>query len=337
MNAGTPESLNTSPLMSAHLNIDASTFAATYGITLGTGAEAESATATTTVAINELLDSATAAVNAVAPIHHAELRTQVDGEGPASLTLTAATIATPATLTVISSEVTEAPNTRCRFSIQAHGDLDFADSAGVQSSVGAEPTISDLEITSVAYSIAESVRRSVTIENKVLVGSAGTPAALDAVLEGLLSELARDEEKLIGLIARSGLETHLWEEVRALYGYEEKAPSVTGLAQALFWGTYLMELDEPSALTQEALVLMGRWRHDTRSDWRSQVVRAAWDRESLSKTMTRSVSPPARIDWTRRSVSSTWSRIGTAAIRNRPSTVTPAAPPSARPAGRGPS
>jgi hypothetical protein len=163
--------------MSAHLNIDASTFAATYGITLGTGAEAESATATTTVAINELLDSATAAINAVAPIHHAERRTQVDGAGPASLTLTAATIATPATLTVISSEVTEAPNTRCRFSIQAHGDLDFADSAGVQSSVGAEPTISDLEITSVAYSIAESVRRSVTIENKVLVGSDGTPAA----------------------------------------------------------------------------------------------------------------------------------------------------------------
>lgn len=110
----------------------------------------------------------------------------------------------------------------------------------------------------------EETDNAARIRMKMIAVCAGTPAALDAVLEALLAELARDEEKLIGLIARSGLEAHLWDEVRALYGYEEKAPSVTGLAQALFWGTYLMELDEPSALTQEALVLMGRWRHDTR-------------------------------------------------------------------------
>ena len=76
--------------MATHINITADTFAATYGITLGTGAEAESATATTTVAINELMDSATAEVIAAAPINHAEKQTQVDGEGPASLSLTAA-------------------------------------------------------------------------------------------------------------------------------------------------------------------------------------------------------------------------------------------------------
>lgn len=163
--------------MATHINIDASTFAANYGITLGTGAEAESATATTTVAINELIDSATAAVNTAAPIHHAEKRTQVDGEGPATLSLTAATVGTPSTLTVISKEVTEQPNGRCRFSVQAHGDLAFTDSVGTPSDVGAEPTISDLVITSVEYAIAESVRRSVTIENKVLVGTDGEPAA----------------------------------------------------------------------------------------------------------------------------------------------------------------
>lgn len=162
--------------MATHINILADTFAANYGISLGSGAEAESATATTTVAINELIDSATAEVIAAAPINHAEKRTQVDGEGPATLTLTAATVGTPATLTIISKEVTEAPNSRCRFSVQAHGDLAFADSSDTPADVGAEPTISDLEITSVAYSIVESVRRSVTIENKVLVGSDGTPA-----------------------------------------------------------------------------------------------------------------------------------------------------------------
>lgn len=102
------------------------------------------------------------------------------------------------------------------------------------------------------------------IRLKMIAVCVGVPAALDAVLQALLAEHARDEDKLIGLIARSGLEQHLWEEVHALYGYEEKAPSIEGFVQALFWGTYMMELDEPSLLTQEALVLMGRWRHDTR-------------------------------------------------------------------------
>lgn len=102
------------------------------------------------------------------------------------------------------------------------------------------------------------------IRLKMIAVCAGTPAKLDEVLEALLSELARDEEKLIGLIARSGLEPALWDEVRSVYGYSDKAPSVSGLAQALFAGTYAMELDEPTRLTQEALVLMARWRHDTR-------------------------------------------------------------------------
>jgi hypothetical protein len=163
--------------MSAHLNIAADTFAANYGITLASGAEAESATATTTVAVSELLDSATAEINEAAPIHHAEKRSQVDGEGPALLTLTPGVIASPATMTPLVRDLTEAPNSRCRFSIQAHGDLDFSDSAGTPGDVGAEPTVSDLEITSVAYAIVESVRRSVNIENKVLVGTDGTPAA----------------------------------------------------------------------------------------------------------------------------------------------------------------
>jgi uncharacterized protein (TIGR02687 family) len=110
----------------------------------------------------------------------------------------------------------------------------------------------------------EETDNAARIRQKMIAVCAGTPPALDAVLEALLTELARDEDKLIGLIARSGLAPHLWEEVRALYGYTETAPSVSGLAQALFWGTYMMELDEPSPLTQEALVLMGRWRHDTR-------------------------------------------------------------------------
>lgn len=110
----------------------------------------------------------------------------------------------------------------------------------------------------------EETDNAAKIRLKMIAVCAGVPAAVDAVLEALLAELARDEEKLIGLIARTGLEAALWDEVRALYGYEEKIPSVSGLAQALFFGTYAMELDEPARLTQEALVFMARWRHDTR-------------------------------------------------------------------------
>lgn len=163
--------------MATHINILADGFSTKYGVTLASGAEAESATVTTTVAINELIDSATAEVIDAAPIHHAEKRSQVDGDGPASLAISAASVATPATMTVISADLSEAPNARCRFSIQAHGDLAFTDSAGTPSDVGAEPTVSDLEITSVEYSIAESVRRTASLENKVVVGTDGTPAA----------------------------------------------------------------------------------------------------------------------------------------------------------------
>lgn len=115
-------------------------------------------------------------------------------------------------------------------------------------------------------SMIEETDNAARIRLKMIAVCAGPsiPAALDAILEALLSELAQDEDKLIGLITRAGLAPHLWDEVGAVYGYREKTPSVGGLAQALFWGSYMMELDEPSPLTQEALVLMSRWRHDTR-------------------------------------------------------------------------
>jgi hypothetical protein len=42
---------------------------------------------------------------------------------------------------------------------------------------GAEPAITDLEIVSVEYSVAESVDRSYQVNDLVLVGTDGTPAA----------------------------------------------------------------------------------------------------------------------------------------------------------------
>lgn len=113
-------------------------------------------------------------------------------------------------------------------------------------------------------SMIEPTDNAARIRQKMIAVTTGVPAALDAVLEVLLAELARNEDKLIRSISRFGLEPHLWAAVKKVYGYAEDAPSVSSLAQALFAGTYAMELDEPGSLTQEALVFMGRWCHDSR-------------------------------------------------------------------------
>lgn len=110
----------------------------------------------------------------------------------------------------------------------------------------------------------EDTDNEARIRLKMFAVCAGVPAALDAILEALLGELARDEDKVIGLVQRCELGLALWDAVKATFGYAEANPSVPGLAQALFSGTYAMELDEPARLTQDALVLMSRWRHDTR-------------------------------------------------------------------------
>jgi hypothetical protein len=53
--------------------------------------------------------------------------------------------------------------------------------------------------------VIEETDNAADIRLKMVAVCAGTPPKLDEVLETLLSELGRDEEKLIGLIARSGL------------------------------------------------------------------------------------------------------------------------------------
>ena len=162
--------------MSAHLNIT-STIATEYGVTLASGTEADDVSKTTTVEISEVLGADDAEIVLADPVNMAMVETSLSGDGPHALTLTPGAIATPATLTTVSVEVSEAPNSRCQFSIRASGALSFTDPDGTAADVGAEPTIADLTITSAEYSIVESIRRSSTVEDKVLPGTDGTPAA----------------------------------------------------------------------------------------------------------------------------------------------------------------
>jgi hypothetical protein len=171
--------------MATHINV-----LTTYGVTIPTGSEAESATRTKTVEINELLSDGSGEVVKAAPVNMQNHEIQVDGDGPFSLALTAATIATVSTVTITSVEISEAPNQRCRFSVRAAAVASFSDPGTAEASVGAEPTVTDLEITSVTYSVAESVRRTATLEDKVLVGTDGTPAFRATCTERLTFDIA---------------------------------------------------------------------------------------------------------------------------------------------------
>lgn len=159
----------------AHLNIT-SNIATTYGVTLVAGAEADDCSKTETVEISTVADSASNEIVYADPVNHKRIETQVSGDGPRALSLTAGNVANTATLTVIFNEVNEAPNARPTFTVRAAGHAAFTDPATSISAVGAEPTIADLEITAVEYTVAERVTRSASLTDMVLVGTDGTPA-----------------------------------------------------------------------------------------------------------------------------------------------------------------
>lgn len=189
--------------MSAHLNIT-STIATEYGITLASGAVADDASKTSSVEVSEVLSTDTAAVIHVAPLHMAKVETQVSGEGPHDLALTAGTVATPSTLTKISVELGETTNGRCTFTARAAGHAAFTDPAETPAEVGAEPTIADLLVTSVEYSIVESVRRTSTLEDKVLAGTDGGPAARATCTPRRTFSIVGRGDKPAGLVLGTG-------------------------------------------------------------------------------------------------------------------------------------
>lgn len=160
--------------MGAHRNITS----LPTGITLSTGAEADDVEETRSVEISELFEQETGDIVKLSPINHEKRTYKVSGDGPADLSVIAkGTVATPSDLEETSVEISEAPNQRCKFTIQGESDHAFTDPAATPLAAGAEPDIDDLVIVSVEYSIAESASRRAEVENHVLIGSDGTPAA----------------------------------------------------------------------------------------------------------------------------------------------------------------
>jgi hypothetical protein len=159
--------------MAAHKNITT-----THGLTLATGAVADDVEKSVSVEILEVTSQTSGEVVRVDCVNMATETVTISGDGPGDKTKVAAgTIATPSDLKEIRVENNESPNGRLNFSLTAESNVSFTDPASTVAAVGAEPTIADLEIVSVEYSIAESVRLAAEVRNSVLIGTDGTPAA----------------------------------------------------------------------------------------------------------------------------------------------------------------
>jgi hypothetical protein len=160
--------------MAAHLHVTS----IPSGITLASGAEADDVSDTSAVEIAELIEQDTGHIIKASPVNMKTRAVEISGDGPATLTdVATGTVGTVSDLKVNKVEITEAPNKRCTFSLSAAAVAAFTDPAASPSAAGAEPDIDDLEIVSVEYAVAESVRRGYEVEDMTLPGSDGAPYA----------------------------------------------------------------------------------------------------------------------------------------------------------------
>lgn len=100
---------------------------------------------------------------------------------------------------------------------------------------------------------------------KMLAVCAGiSEPRLDVLLEHLLEELATGRDEKIKLVARSGLEEFLWQQMQRSYGYVSATPGVHDFAIELFKSCFAMGIGQPTQLSAEALVFLKRWKDSRR-------------------------------------------------------------------------
>lgn len=95
---------------------------------------------------------------------------------------------------------------------------------------------------------------------KMLGVSAGAEPRLDTVLESLLAELSEDRDDKFKLIARCGLDTFLWEQMKRTYGYQSNTPGIRDFVIELFKSCYAMGTDGQVLLSSDSLVFLRRWK-----------------------------------------------------------------------------
>ncbi|MEO7841292.1 MAG: BREX-1 system phosphatase PglZ type A [Anaerolineales bacterium] len=87
---------------------------------------------------------------------------------------------------------------------------------------------------------------------------------VEGVLEILLTELAEHKHEKFDLIKLCNLDSFLWNRLEAQFGYKSQAPGIKDFAISLFKSCYFLSLEEGSALTQDALIFLKRWRDSVR-------------------------------------------------------------------------
>lgn len=104
------------------------------------------------------------------------------------------------------------------------------------------------------------------LRHKMLAVCVGSDPRLDVILEALLAELAAGTDARIKLIERSGLHTHLWEQMKRAYGYASQQPGLQDFVIELFKTCFLTEVDATfkPQLSAEVKVFIKRWK-DSRS------------------------------------------------------------------------
>jgi len=104
------------------------------------------------------------------------------------------------------------------------------------------------------------------LRHKMLAVCVGSDARLDVMLEALLAELAAGSDARIRLIERSGLHSHLWEQMKRAYGYASEQPGLQDFVIDLFKTCFLTEVDAgfKPQLSAEVKVFIKRWK-DSRS------------------------------------------------------------------------
>jgi len=111
---------------------------------------------------------------------------------------------------------------------------------------------------------ADDIHNAIRTKMLAVCVNADVENRVESVLEILLAELAEDKHEKFDLIQRCNLDAFLWNRLEVQFGYKSKTSGVRDFAIGLFKSCYSQSLEEPSALTQDALVFLKRWRDSIR-------------------------------------------------------------------------
>ena len=99
---------------------------------------------------------------------------------------------------------------------------------------------------------------------KMLAVCCNVEPDIEAILESLLNEYAKEKEDKLNLIKRCNLETFLYNVLKRKFNYESQAPSLKDFVLKLMHASYKKDIGESLAaderFTNDAFVFLKRWK-----------------------------------------------------------------------------